>query len=45
MLNEGIRDEAAEQLNNYFGFNSQNNFNGGLEQSVITSINEIFSAK
>lgn len=45
MLNEGMRDEASKQLNDYFGFNSQNNFNGGLEESVIKSIKDIFSIK
>jgi hypothetical protein len=45
MLDEGMRDEAAKQLNNYFGFNSPNNFNSGLEESVIQSIKEIFSIK
>eukprot|EP01015_Nassula_variabilis_P022811 TRINITY_DN421_c0_g1_i1.p1 TRINITY_DN421_c0_g1~~TRINITY_DN421_c0_g1_i1.p1 ORF type:complete len:376 (-),score=66.58 TRINITY_DN421_c0_g1_i1:186-1313(-) len=43
MLSEGMRDEAAKQMNDYFKFNSK--FDQGLEAEAIAAINNIFSLK
>lgn len=43
MLSEGVRDEAAKEMNDYFKFNPQANF--GLEAEAMKAINNIFDMK
>eukprot|EP01015_Nassula_variabilis_P022814 TRINITY_DN421_c0_g1_i13.p1 TRINITY_DN421_c0_g1~~TRINITY_DN421_c0_g1_i13.p1 ORF type:complete len:227 (-),score=45.20 TRINITY_DN421_c0_g1_i13:4-684(-) len=43
MLSEGMREEAAKQMNDYFRFNPK--FDQGLEVDAVIALNKIFNMK